>query len=134
LRLKNRKYKMRGVMWNPDIDAVSFAGWHDGSLVQLCTAVFREQLLTAAHSIRTISMPAGCFSTIRENRYGPSEYLAYEEENASSVECSLWVERLEQVVVSQEDGLYALPFCIHFWRVDVLEEPWECKIRPSLIP
>jgi hypothetical protein len=97
-------------------------------------AVFREQLLTAAHSMRTISMPAGCFSSIRETRCGPGEpgeHLAHEEENASSLECSLWVERLKQVVVSQEDGLYALPFC---WRFNVLEEPWECKIRPSLIP
>jgi hypothetical protein len=121
-------------MWNPDIDAVAFVGWHDGSLVQLYMAIFREQFLTATHSIRTISMPAGCFSSIRETRCRPSEYLAYEEENASSVECSLWVERLEQVVVGQEDGLYALPFRVHFWRVDVPEEPWECKIRPSLIP
>ena len=105
------------------IDAVASVGRHDGPSMQSCMAVFREQLLTAAHSIRTISMPAGCFSSIRETRCGPGEYLAHEEENTSSLECSSWVERLEQVVASQEDGLYALPFCIHFWRVDVLEEP-----------
>jgi hypothetical protein len=66
----------------------------------LYTAIFREKFLTTAHSMRTISMPAGCFSSIRETRCGPGEYLAHEEENASSLECSLWVERLEQVVVS----------------------------------
>jgi hypothetical protein len=121
-------------MWNPDIDAVAFVGWHDGSLVQLYMACFRERSLTEVHSIQTISMSAGFFSSIRETPCGPSEYLVYEEENASSVECNLWVERLERVVVSQEGGLYALPFRIHIWRVDVLEEPWECKIRPSLIP
>ena len=122
-----------GVMWNPISTLLPSLG---GMTSRRCSRAWlsSESSLTAAHSIRTISMPAGCFSSIRETRCGPGEYLAYEEENASSVECSLWVERLEQVVVSQEDGLYALPFCIHFWRVDVLEEPWDCKIRPSLIP
>lgn len=100
------------------IDAVPSLG---GMTSRRCSRAWlsSESNLTAAHNIRSISMPAGCFSSIRETRCGPSEYLAHEEENASSVECSLWVERLEQVVASQEDGLYALPFCIHFWRVDV---------------
>lgn len=114
-------------MWNPDIDAVAFLGGRTGRWCSCTWLSSQSNPSLRPHSIRTISMPAGCFPSIRETRCGPGEYLAHEREKASSTECRLGVGRLEQVVVSQEDGLYALPFCIHFWRVGVLEEPWSAR-------
>jgi hypothetical protein len=131
-KLKNREYKTRGGMWNPDIDAVAFLGGRTGRWCSCTWLSSQSNPSLRPHSIRTISMPAGCFPSIREIRCGPGEYLAHEREKASSTECRLGVGRLEQVVVSQEDGLYALPFCIHFWRVGVLEEPWSARfVCPS---